>query len=190
MRNSSNKIVLHAVKFIEEVFQNKYADVLYIIVNLPIQIEIIFTVLIAVVLGGIIGLERELAGKPAGFRTHMLIAGAAAFLVELTQIVILTSRSTALSDSLIVQADPIRIIQAIIVGVSFIGAGTIIQRKVEERIEGLTTAASILFTTGVGIAVAYDQYIASIGVTLIILIINYVLGFIPDWLKNKFSKKQ
>lgn len=157
-------------------------------INWFIQIDLILTVLFAVFLGGIIGLERELAGKPAGLRTHMLISGSAAFLVELTQLIILTPSGNEASGTLSIQADPIRIIQSIIVGVSFIGAGSIIQIKVKERIEGLTTAASILFTTALGIAVAYDQYIASIGVTLIILIINSLLGNFPQWIKNYFSK--
>ena len=157
--------------------------------NIPFQLEMMLTVLIAVLIGGIVGLERELAGKPAGLRTHMLVSGAAAFLVKLTHVLIFSVSATERSQSIIIQTDPVRIIQAIIIGFSFIGAGTIIQRKTEERIEGLTTAASILFTTGLGIAVACNQYLASIGVAVIILIVNIVFNFIPDWIKNQVRKK-
>lgn len=156
--------------------------------NISFQIDMITTVLIAVLIGGMIGLERELAGKPAGFRTHMLVAGAAAFFVKLTHVLITTPVGMNTSNTVIIQTDPVRIIQAIIVGFSFIGAGTIIQRKSEERIEGLTTAASILFTTGIGIAVAYNQYLASIGVALIILIVNIIFNYIPDWIKNRLER--
>jgi len=158
--------------------------------NMPFQIQMILSVLIAVLIGGIVGLERELAGKPAGLRTHMLVAGAAAFLVKLTHVLIFTVSNAESSESIVIQTDPVRIIQAIIIGFSFIGAGTIIQRRTEERVEGLTTAASILFTTGLGIAVACNQYIASIGVALIILIVNSVFNFIPDWIKSRLDKKK
>lgn len=158
--------------------------------NIPFQIDLIITVLIAVLIGGIIGLERELAGKPAGFRTHMLVAGAAAFFVRLTHVLISTPIDISMPNSVIIQTDPVRIIQAIIVGFSFIGAGTIIQRKSEERIEGLTTAASILFTTGLGIAVAYNQYLASIGVAIVILVVNFIFNYIPDWIKTILDKNK
>ncbi len=81
--------------------------------------------------------------------------------------------------------DPIRIIQAIIVGISFLGAGTIIQRRQQERIEGLTTSASILFTAAVGIAVALDQIYLATGVTLLVVVINYFLKFLEKLLKTK-----
>lgn len=162
---------------------------MFVMQDIPFQIDMIISVLIAVFIGGIIGMERELSGKPAGLRTHMLVSGAAAFLVKLTHVLIVTSANEELSKPFIIQSDPVRIIQAIIIGFSFIGAGTIIQRKSEERIEGLTTAASILFTTGLGIAVACNQYLASFGVAIIILIVNIIFNYIPEWIKSRMKKE-
>jgi len=65
------------------------------------------------------------------------------------------------------------------------GAGTIIQRRQQERIEGLTTSASILFTAAVGIAVALDQIYLATGVTLLVVVINYFLKFLEKLLKTK-----
>lgn len=154
--------------------------------NWEAQIQIIGEVLLAFVLGGLIGLEREIAKKPAGLRTHMLVAGASAFLIALGDIIVLRFTSTPSAE--MVGTDPIRIIQAIVVGISFLGAGTIVQRTQEERIEGLTTAASILFTSVIGISVAPGQLYTASGITLLVLIINYGLGYIESRMKSKFKK--
>ncbi len=96
-------------------------------------------VLIAMALGGIIGPERELARKPAGLRTLMLVAGLSAMLVGLSDPLI--EHFTAEGDDQILRADPIRIVEAIITGVSFLCAGTIFGGN-SESVEGLTTAAA------------------------------------------------
>jgi putative Mg2+ transporter-C (MgtC) family protein len=140
-----------------------------------IQLQILGNVAIAMVLGGVIGYEREIASKPAGLRTHMLVAGVSAFLVEISKNLIRIS-DIALDNQNLIQADPIRIIEAIITGLSFIGAGSIIQRAKEERVEGLTTAATLLFVGGIGIGVALNLYYLSIGATLIVLIVSRVFG--------------
>lgn len=152
-----------------------------------IQIEIIAKVLMAILLGGPIGIEREVAGKPAGVRTTMLVAGAAALMVSLGDIIIGRFETSQLQE--VIRTDPIRIVEAIIVGISFIGAGTIIQREREERVENLTTAASILFTAAIGIGVALDQFYMAVGLTAVVLVINFVLGKIVDWLKGKITKR-
>ena len=89
------------------------------------ELKVTGQVAVAMVLGGLIGLERETANKPAGFRTHMLVAGAAALLVGLGHALIEEfDRHTGLR----LQSDPIRIVEAIVTGVSFLGAGTIFRR--------------------------------------------------------------
>lgn len=140
------------------------------------------TVLYAMFLGGLMGLEREIARKPAGLRTHMLVAGASALLVVLGQIMISNySSGPAMS---VIQADPIRIMEAIITGISFLGAGTIIFRNRDETVEGLTTAASILFAASIGIAVALKQYLLAAILTIIAIVILFGLGYIERFVKR------
>lgn len=136
----------------------------------------------AMLLGGFIGLEREIAGKPAGLRTHMLVTGSSALLVVLGDFMIQYYGSSSFIEA--IQTDPIRIIEAIITGISFLGAGTIIFRKGEEILEGLTTAASILFAAAIGIAVALNQFVMAAVLTIMVIVILYVLGFIENWIEN------
>jgi len=147
------------------------------------QLTILLHVVIASVLSGLIGLEREKVDKPAGIRTNMLVGGAVALLVTLGEIIVMHFQTLGLGD--MVSADPIRIIQAIIVGISFIGAGMVLQIRQEQKIKYLTTAATILFSTGIGISVALRQYYLAVGVTIFILFINYLLGSITIHLKKK-----
>jgi putative Mg2+ transporter-C (MgtC) family protein len=132
------------------------------------QLWIVLDVAIASLLGGAIGVERQLAGKPAGIRTLMLVAGAAAFLMSLGTVMVHVYSGKA-GDQ--VSADPVRMMQAIIVGISFLGAGTIITHRGAERVEGLTTAAAILMVAAIGASIALGQYVLGFGVTLLALII-------------------
>ena len=132
------------------------------------ELEILGSVLVALILGGLIGLEREDAEKPAGLRTHMLVAAAAALIVDLGD-VMLTQFSEQTVGNL-VQADPLRLIEAVATGVSFLGAGTILRRREGRAVEGLTTAASILFTAALGISVALSQYLVAVGATILALL--------------------
>jgi len=138
--------------------------------NLISQLWILLDVLIAVILGGILGFERESKDKPAGLRTNMLIAGASALLLSLGRIVVNEMEVNVPDTALGV--DPTRIIHAIIVGVSFIGAGTILKSRDENTIRYLTTAATILLSSSVGMAVALHQYLIAVGITLLGVIIN------------------
>lgn len=142
--------------------------------NLPasllMQLEVLGAMLLSLLLGGLIGYEREAAHKPAGLRTHMLVAAAVTLIVDLGDIVIaIFSQETA--GSQLVQADPIRIIEAVTAGISFLGAGTILRHTDARTVEGLTTAASILFTAAIGISVALSQFIIAIGGTILALMI-------------------
>ena len=136
--------------------------------NWVMQLEIIGEVALAMLLGGVIGFEREMADKPAGFRTQMLVAGAAALLVGLGDALLLRFLVEGKTN---VTADPIRIVEAIVTGISFLGAGTIFRRDSSEQVKGLTTAASILLCAAVGLRVALRQFVLSIGVTVLALIV-------------------
>lgn len=128
----------------------------------------------AMVLGGLIGLNRERADKPAGFRTHMLVAGASAFLVELGAA--LVDRFDLTLQNAAIEVDPTRIVQAIVIGIGFLGAGTILRRGESGSIEGLTTSASVLLASAIGIGVAVRQYASAVGVTLLAIVVLSVLS--------------
>jgi putative Mg2+ transporter-C (MgtC) family protein len=154
--------------------------------DLNAQIQVLVTVSVAMLLGGLIGIEREYANKPAGFRTHMLVAGSAALLVGLADALMHRFTSEAYGD--VLRTDPVRIVEAIITGVSFLGAGTIFRRGEDSLVKGLTTAASLLLVSSIGIAVALNQYVLALGVTLMSLIVLRLLHFIEKKLEKKFLK--
>ena len=118
----------------------------------------------AAVLGGLIGLERERAGKAAGIRTHMMVAlGAALFVVA----------PAATGPE---AGDVSRVIQGIAAGIGFLGGGTIVKSSSESNIEGLTSAATIWFTAATGIAVAVGQlWLAVVGVVCAWLVLSAAL---------------
>ena len=152
------------------------------------QLQILAHVGLAMLLGAIIGFERELEDKPAGLRTHMLVGGAAALFVALVDVVV-ESLNARLGSSL-VRSDPVRIIEAVVTGVSFLGAGTIVLRRRERQVEGLTTAASILFTAAVGVCVALSQILLAVGVTVLVLVTLRGLGFLESWLAKRRSRAE
>jgi len=132
-----------------------------------IQFQILGEVALAMLLGSIIGFNREMANKPAGLRTHMFVAGAAALMVSLGDIII----SHSGIETGLINSDPIRILEAILTGISFLGAGTILRQQGKGQVEGLTTAASLLFASGIGAAVALQQFVLAIGVTVLAIIV-------------------
>ena len=147
------------------------------------QLTILGSLAVAMLLGGLIGFEREMAAKPAGFRTHMLVAGAAALLVALARILV-TQFGQEFTGTLI-RSDPIRILEAITVGVSFIGAGTIIRNGRAASVEGLTTASSLLFTAGIGACVALSQWLLGLGATLLALLALRLIRTLEAGIKRK-----
>jgi putative Mg2+ transporter-C (MgtC) family protein len=134
-------------------------------------------------LGAAIGLEREVSDKPAGLRTHMLVAGAAALVVALSDVMV-RNFNTGLGSQLI-RSDPSRIMEAVVTGVSFLGAGTIIRRSAGQQVEGLTTAASLLFTAGIGACAALSQVVLAVGATILVLITLRGVGFAQRWLDER-----
>ncbi len=127
-------------------------------------------------------MEREFAEKPAGLRTHMLVGATAAFIVALDLRAIAALKSLNL-----IRPDPTQIITAIVIGISFLGAGTIFKKpqRDSEPVEGLTTGASLLSVAAIGIAVAFDAYVLAVGVTLWDLLVNWGLRFFELRLKRK-----
>ncbi|MCB1741621.1 MAG: MgtC/SapB family protein [Gammaproteobacteria bacterium] len=124
-------------------------------------------------LGGLVGFEREQLNRPAGFRTHIIVAGAAALLVLLTDVLITHFSVEQYGESL--RTDPIRIVEAVVTGVSFLGAGTIFTSGKGHTVKGLTTAAALLLSAAIGIAVALHQYVLAVGTTLLALVVLRLL---------------
>lgn len=137
------------------------------------QLRILLDVFIAMMLGAAIGFERGSKEKPAGLRTNMIIAGASALLLSLGRYLAQTMQFNLEGQALGV--DPTRIIHAIIVGVSFIGAGTILKSRKEETVKYLATSATILMSSATGICVALKLYILGVGVTVLTLAVNSIL---------------
>lgn len=136
------------------------------------EVDILLKVVVAVCLGGIIGIERELAKKPAGIRTHMFVAGAATLVMSISTLLIHEFNDTFGK----VQSDPVRVIEAIIVGISFIGAGTVLKSEKDHNVYYLTTAASILFASGIGITVALERYWLAVSLTGLVIAVNAAVG--------------
>jgi putative Mg2+ transporter-C (MgtC) family protein len=126
--------------------------------------------LLAAFLGGMIGLERELSGKPAGLRTNLLICVGAALLMEIS---INLSGSVNMGTSEI-RSDPARIAAQIVSGIGFLGAGTIIQAR--GSIIGLTTAATIWVVAAIGMAVGGRFYVEAIGSSILVGAALVMLG--------------
>jgi putative Mg2+ transporter-C (MgtC) family protein len=153
--------------------------------NWMMQLEIVGEVALAMLLGGVIGFEREVADKPAGFRTQMLVAGAAALLVGLSDAMLLRFLAEGKTN---VTGDPIRVVEAIVAGVSFLGAGTIFRKDASEQVQGLTTAASILLCAAIGISIALRQFALAVGVTVLALIVLRGLTGVETWMTKKKVK--
>ena len=135
------------------------------------SLEVVLRVLMAVVAGSLIGLDRELRNKPAGLRTHILISLAAALFTLIT--FELHDQFTA-EDSGTTTADPVRIIEAVTAGVAFLAAGAIIQSR--GSVHGLTTGANMWLAGALGVACGAGYYfIATIG-TVFALVVLIVLA--------------
>ncbi len=135
--------------------------------------RILLRLLLAAVLGGILGYEREHHGKAAGIRTHMLVAMGAALFVLVPQ------------QGGMEVADMSRVIQGVIAGIGFLGAGAIIKNKSEENVLGLTTAAGVWMTAAIGIACGLGRETTAVVSTVLALV---VLAAIPKLVEPRGRK--
>jgi putative Mg2+ transporter-C (MgtC) family protein len=148
-----------------------------------LELQILAYVGAAMILGALIGFERELADKPAGVRTHMLVGGTAALLVQLGDVWV--QRMVDGAGASMIQSDPIRIVEAIVAGVAFLGAGTIIRGRDSSGVQGLTTAAALFFTSAVGVGVGLKEVVLASGATLMALGTLRLVRSIEERLKEK-----
>jgi len=140
--------------------QNDFAD----LPGVAEVTQIVLRMLLAALLGGLVGFQRERVGKSAGLRTHMLVSLGSAFFVMIPY-------QAGMSI-----ADLSRVMQGIMTGVGFLGAGTILKRETDEQIEGLTTAAGLWLTAAVGSAAGMGREASAVLGTVLALLI---LAFLP-----------
>jgi putative Mg2+ transporter-C (MgtC) family protein len=141
-----------------------------------LNLELLAQLLLAALLGGAIGIERELKGKPAGLRTNILICIAA---------VLFTSLSIRLAQE---RGDPGRLAAQILTGVGFIGAGTILHTR--GAVTGLTSAATIWVVTAIGIALGSRAYVEALGATVLVMLVLAGLGRFEDFLARQSTSSR
>jgi uncharacterized membrane protein YhiD involved in acid resistance len=133
------------------------------------RLDLAAKLVIAVLVGGGIGLERELKGKPAGLRTNILICVGSALLMDL---------SMGIADSH--GGDPGRIAAQVVTGIGFLGAGTILHTR--GQITGLTSAATIWVVAAIGLTIGAGYFIEALGSTVAVMIVLIGLG----WVEQRF----
>jgi len=129
---------------------------------------------VAMLLGGLIGAERQTRGRAAGLRTNILVClGSAAIIIAFQKF----SMELNVGAESIVRMDPARVAAGVITGIGFLGAGTII--KTTEFVRGLTTAASIWVVSAIGVTVGLGEYAIATVSALLVLIALYALHRLP-----------
>ncbi|MBY0037667.1 MgtC/SapB family protein [Bacillus cereus] len=130
---------------------------------MSVDFDFIIRIGVAGLLGAMIGIEREIRSKEAGLKTHFLVAVGSALIMVVSKY--------AFSDIVFeehMSLDPSRIAAQVVSGVGFLGAGTIIIQK--QAVKGLTTAAGLWATAGIGLAIGAGMYVVGIGATILVLI--------------------
>lgn len=140
--------------------------------------QLFFQLILAAFLGCFIGLEREIRKKEAGMRTYSLVClGSALFSILAFEIFNQLNSNPGIS------FDPSRVIQAVAVGIGFLGAGIIIFR--EQHVEGLTTAAGLWVVAAIGVAIGSGFYFIAISTALIAMVILSILRITEEKFLNK-----
>ncbi|MBU4473200.1 MAG: MgtC/SapB family protein [Candidatus Omnitrophica bacterium] len=143
-----------------------------------IEMQVLIRLSLSVVLGGLIGLERQLHRRTAGLRTHIVVT-LGSCLIMLTSVYVFDIYKDQ------VPLDPARIAAGVITGIGFLGAGAIIQDR--EKVRGLTTAASLWVAAAIGLAVGCGFYSGAIFTTILVVIVLLVLRYIEGIVLNKIK---
>jgi len=130
--------------------------------------------LAALVLGGLVGLERQSRGRSAGLRTNILVCLGSAAVIVAFQKLSLDVHQDATS---VIRMDPARAAAGVITGIGFLGAGTIVKSK--DFVRGLTTAASIWVVSAIGVTVGLGEFVIAVVLTVLVLITLFALHLIP-----------
>lgn len=144
------------------------------------SVEIIKRLILSAILGGLIGVEREINNRPAGLRTHVLVT------LGSTLVMLVSIDGLSRINDIAVLSDPYRLAAQVVSGIGFLGAGTIM--RTGNNINGLTTAASLWVCAGIGLAIGTGYYLGGIVTVAIVLITLMNLGFIEKrFLKKKYK---
>jgi putative Mg2+ transporter-C (MgtC) family protein len=136
------------------------------------MVRITLRLIVAMAFGAVIGIQRERAGKPAGLRTHMLVSSGAAIFVMAAGEFGMNSDSVS------------RVIQGLVTGIGFLGAGAILKLQDKGRVEGLTTAAGIWITAALGVAVGLGRF----GLALVATLLAWMTLSLVRQLENMLNK--
>jgi putative Mg2+ transporter-C (MgtC) family protein len=151
---------------------------------MPLDIELVLRLVGAALLGGAVGLEREVRDQPAGFRTHILVAlGSCLF-----TLISAYGFGEVLADNPQARLDPTRIAAQIVTGIGFLGAGAILRSGISVR--GLTTAASLWVVAAIGLAIGAGAYVLGVATTAITVLALLVLRPVRGWLVRGLKQEQ
>ncbi|PYO87946.1 MAG: hypothetical protein DMD58_13660 [Gemmatimonadetes bacterium] len=145
------------------------------------RLELMLQVGLATLLGGAIGLERELGGKPAGLRTNILICIGSVLYTHLS-----IAMLSAIAGGGGTGTDPTRVAGQIVTGVGFIGAGTILHAR--GAVVGLTSAATIWVVAAIGVALGSGYYLEGIATTLVVLVVLAGLGRVETLVERQATR--
>lgn len=132
-----------------------------------LDLDVIIKILLACVLGGLVGLERESINRPAGLRTHILVCVGSTLVMTINTILVVSYSST-------VNLDPGRFGAAVLSGIGFLGAGTIIREG--NSVSGLTTAASLWTIACIGLTIGAGHFLLATFTTLVVLIVLFTFA--------------
>ena len=145
--------------------------------------QILLRLFVATLIGTVLGLNREIHGKPAGMRTHALVALGAALITVIS--LELTTRGDLIDGSAV-----LRTIQGIMAGIGFLGGGVILRDDSHQSVHGLTTAASVWVVASLGIACGAGQWLTALMALFLTLVVLIVLGRIEKRCVGWFVRGQ
>ena len=140
--------------------------------TMMLDAHLLLRVLFAGLLSGLLGWERQTVGKPAGFRTLLLVGMSACLFVVAGEAAVLTYPATQAT----LRVEPFQLIQALAVGIGFLGAGVVFLSKDGMHVIGVTTAATIWATAAIGLTVGFGRYVLAAGTTMLLLITLRILA--------------
>lgn len=144
--------------------------------------EAIVGLIMAAVCGGLVGLERELRGRQAGFRTNLLVCVGSALVMIVSNHVARASWPAPSAHNIQINIDPARIAYGVMAGIGFLGAGAILKNN--GSIRGLTTAAGLWCVAALGLAAGLGMYVVTIAATVLVLLVLWVLDYFEEMLPN------